>query len=195
MRHLPNVLTISRLVMTPIIVLLMFLGSPQSSAYIGHTVAFVWSSLFIFTLAGISDYVDGLLARQHGWISRFGQLIDPIADKVLVVSVIAVLLSLDRLMGWHFIPAWIIIMREICIAGLREFMSAQATEIPVSWSGKIKTGIQFVSLGFLIAAPAAEAFLPATTIGLTLLWLAALVTLSSAYDYVKGVLPSLQQKP
>ena len=191
MRRLPNYLTAFRLLVSPLIVLLIFMGAPQSGAFLGQPEFFAWAALGLFALAGITDYLDGYLARNRGWISRLGRLMDPIADKVLVISVIAALLAVDRLPNWHFIPALIIIIREICIAGLREFLSSGNNELPVSFSGKIKTVIQILSLGFIIAAPAGDALLPATTIGFTLLWLAAAVTIISAYEYVRGVMPQL----
>ena len=190
-RRLPNFLTAFRLLMSPLIVVLIFLGAPHSAAFLGYPEIFAWAALALFALAGITDYLDGYLARSRGWYTRLGKLMDPIADKVLVISVIAALLAVDRLPGWHFIPALIIIIREICIAGLREFLSSSQNELPVSFSGKIKTFIQIFALGFIIAAPAGDALLPATTIGLTLLWLAAAVTLISAWEYVRGVMPQL----
>ncbi len=191
MRRLPNYLTAFRLLVSPLILLLIFMGEPRSAAFLGYPEFLAWLALGIFALAGITDYLDGYLARSRGWYTRLGKLMDPIADKVLVISVIAALLAVDRLPDWHFIPALIIIIREICIAGLREFLSNAQNELPVSFSGKIKTFIQIFALGFMIAAPAGDTLLPATTIGLTLLWLAAAVTVISAYEYVRGVMPQL----
>ncbi|NQY81547.1 MAG: CDP-diacylglycerol--glycerol-3-phosphate 3-phosphatidyltransferase [Alphaproteobacteria bacterium] len=191
MHRLPNILTAMRLIVSPIVVLLIFMGAPNSDAFFGMPDLFAWVGLGFFALAGLTDYLDGYLARSRGWISRLGRLMDPIADKVLIISVIAALLAVDRLPGWHFVPALIIIIREICIAGLREFLSTSVGEIPVSFSGKIKTFIQILSLGFLIAASAGDSFFPATIIGLTLLWLAAAITLISAYEYVRGVMPKI----
>lgn len=191
MHRLPNILTAFRLLVSPLIVLLVFLGSSGTERLWGTAEIYSWAALGLFAVAGITDYIDGYLARSRDWISKLGRMFDPIADKVLVISVIAALLAVDRLPGVHFIPALIIIVREICIAGLREFLSSSTDELSVSYSGKVKTLIQLLSLGFLIAPPTTS-ILPSHIIGLTLLWMAAAVTLISAYEYVRSVMPHLE---
>lgn len=191
MRSLPNTLTAIRLFVAPLVVVLIFMGSPTSAAYIGVPELCAWIAFGLFVFAGITDGLDGYLARSKGWISRLGKMMDPIADKVLVTLVLAALLATDRLTDWHFIPASVIILRELFISGMREFLSGYSTDLPVSFISKIKTLLQILALGFLIVAPATDSFMPASVIGLTLTWVAALVTLTSAYLYVQQVLPQM----
>lgn len=181
--NIPNILTLGRIFAIPLLVI--------SFNHEGNK--YVWISLIIFTIASISDYLDGYLARKLNLQSNFGRLLDPIADKLIVASVIMLLVMTDMIIGWNIIAAIIILCREILVSGLREFL-AKTTEtkediLPVTYLSKIKTAIQMFALGFLISAPAVEWFLPqAFVIGISLLWIAASITLYTGYQYMdKGL--------
>lgn len=178
LRHalaLPNLLTYGRLVAVPVVAALL-----QSPAE--HWMR--WSALAVFTVAGVTDFLDGYLARIWKQQSPLGQMLDPIADKLLVATTLLVLASNQTLDNWTLWAAIIILCREILVSGLREYLAEKAT-LPVSALAKWKTTVQMIALGFLIAGPAGEVVLPgAMRIGATLLWLAAALTLYTAVDYL-----------
>jgi len=144
-----------------------------------------WGALFLFVLAAFTDFFDGFIARKYHQTSQLGKFIDPMADKLLVLCSIVALLYIHRLNGIFIIPAFLILCRELFISGLREFVSTEhRTTIVVNWVGKLKTTVQMMSLGFLIPSPYAYDFLYAQTVGITLLWGAAGLSLFSGYQYV-----------
>lgn len=172
--NLPNILTISRICVIPLIVAFCLIGAP------------VWEmcALILFICAGLTDYLDGYFARILHMDSSFGRFLDPIADKLLVASLLLTLTSLGRIYFLHLIPALIILCREILVSGLREHLAEIQKTVPVSYGAKWKTSIQMVALGFLILSPTTIA--PITSyIGLCGLWLAALLTLSTGCAYLK----------
>ena len=174
---LPNILTLSRILAVPFLVLLLW-----DSGWVGHLAAFV-----LFGVAAATDYLDGYLARSQGTVSKLGVFLDPIADKIMVAATIVMLVHTGTIHGWAVIPALVILLREITVSGLREYLAALRVSVPVTQVAKYKTTLQLVSLGFLIAGPAGEKVLPYTQIiGLTLLWAAALLTLYSGWDYMKA---------
>ena len=176
MTTLPNLLTLSRIVVIPVLVALFFV--PGNAAK--------WVALGLFTAAGITDYFDGYFARTRRQISALGRFLDPVADKLLVASVILLLVAFGRIAGWTVLPALVILCREILVSGLREFLAGLRVRVPVSRLAKWKTGIQMVAIGFLIAGDAAPDEIPALQIGAVGLWIAAALTMLTGYDYLRS---------
>lgn len=173
---LPNLLTLSRILAVPFIVGAFFIAPPW-----GPGIAFV-----VFVIAGLTDFLDGYLARAQGTVSKLGVFLDPIADKIMVAAVILMLAAEGAVTGVHIIAAVIIMCREIFVSGLREFLAGTKVSVPVSQLAKWKTAFQMIALGALILEGAVGALLPAATIGLIGLWLAAALTLVTGYDYLKA---------
>ena len=142
----------------------------------------------LFIVSSVSDYFDGYLARTLNQSSKLGTLLDPIADKLLIASVIVVLVDTGVISNIHVVPALIILLREIAISGLREFLAKLNTDMPVSKLAKYKTTFQMVSLSILIISLGFELNDLLWNIGLITLWIAAIITLLSGYNYmVKGL--------
>jgi cardiolipin synthase len=173
---LPNLLTLSRIVVIPVLVALFFLPGEAAK----------WSALVLFTLAGITDYFDGYFARSRRQISALGRFLDPVADKLLVASVILLLVAFGRISDWTVLPALVILCREILVSGLREFLAGLRVRVPVSRLAKWKTTIQMVAIGFLIVGDAAPPAIPALEIGAVGLWIAAALTMVTGYDYLRA---------
>jgi len=181
---LPNLLTYARILAVPLIVLCFFLeGKLQSSDFAR------WSALAIFIAASVTDYLDGYLARTWKQTSNIGRMLDPIADKLLV-STCLLLLAADTdhtIAGWTLWAAIIILCREILVSGLREYLAALKVSVPVTQLAKWKTAIQMVAIATLLVGPAGDKIVPYTTeIGITLLWVSAIVTLYTGYDYFRA---------
>jgi cardiolipin synthase len=175
--NLPNILTFSRIAAIPVLIaLLLFVGDPTGS----------WLAFAAYTLACITDFFDGYLARAWHQQSALGRFLDPIADKLLVASVLLVLVGIDRISGLTVLPAAVILCREILVSGLREFLAQVRVSVPVTTMAKWKTTIQMLALGFLLAGPSGPDFGPLTTtdIGVYGLWGAAVLTLVTGYDYL-----------
>jgi CDP-diacylglycerol--glycerol-3-phosphate 3-phosphatidyltransferase len=181
MLTLPNLLTLSRIFAVPILVFLLWRPTP-----IDYGVTFI-----LYCVVGITDYFDGYLARAQGQISRLGQFLDPIADKIMVAAVIVMLISSRKMSGepvihgLHIIPALVILLREIIVSGLREFLAPLNVSMPVSSLAKWKTTFQLVSLGALILSGAFPAQAWMHQVGLGSLWAAAALTLVTGYDYLR----------
>ena len=193
MLTLPNLLTLSRILAVPILVFLLWKPAPYD-----YLITFV-----LYCLVGITDYFDGYLARAQGLTSRLGQFLDPIADKIMVAAVLVMLMASREADGdppviqdWAVIPALIILLREIMVSGLREFLAELKVLVPVSALAKWKTTLQLVALGALILGGAlSEATrigglgLPPQPwvhdVGLASLWAAAALTLVTGYDYLR----------
>lgn len=177
---LPNLLTLSRIVVIPLVVAAFYLETPWDD----------WVPLALFAYASITDFFDGYLARSWGQMSALGRFLDPIADKLLIATVILMLVALDRISGWHVLPAIVILLREILVSGLREFLAEVRVSVPVSAMAKWKTGIQMVALGFLLASESGDGVLPgvgtSTLIGEYGLWVAAILTLYTGWDYLRA---------
>jgi cardiolipin synthase len=182
--NLPNVLTYGRILAVPLVVLCFFLeGRLQSSDFAR------WSALFVFIAASITDYFDGYLARAWKQTSNIGRMLDPIADKLLVSTCLLLLAAdTDRtIAGWSLWAAIIILCREILVSGLREYLAALKVSVPVTKLAKWKTTIQMIAIAILLVGPAGDKILPYTTqFGLVLLWVAAVVTLYTGYDYFRA---------
>ena len=181
MLTLPNLLTLSRIFAVPILVFLLWRPSP-----VDYAITFV-----LYCIVGLTDYFDGYLARTQGQISRLGQFLDPIADKIMVAAVLVMLISsrkanpIPEIEGIHIIAALIILLREIFVSGLREFLAPLNVSMPVSSLAKWKTTFQLVALGALILGGAVPAQAWVHLVGLASLWLAAVLTLVTGYDYLR----------
>jgi cardiolipin synthase len=165
----PNLLTASRILAVPALV-----GGFYIPGFAGY-----WITCLIFTLAALTDWLDGYLARSWSMQSALGRMMDPIADKLLVGAAILMLVHLDRA---PILPALVILCREILVSGLREFLAEVKVGLPVSRLAKWKTGVQMTAIGFLIAAPAGPGW--ALDVGYYGLWLAAGLTLITGFDYL-----------
>ncbi|MBC7577665.1 MAG: CDP-diacylglycerol--glycerol-3-phosphate 3-phosphatidyltransferase [Tardiphaga sp.] len=181
MLTLPNLLTLSRIFAVPILVFLLWRPAP-----LDYAITFV-----LYCVVAMTDYFDGYLARAHGQISRLGQFLDPIADKIMVVAVLIMLISsrkanpVPEIAGLHIIAALIILLREIFVSGLREYLASLQVSVPVSQLAKWKTTFQLVALGALILGGALPHLAWVHTIGLISLWAAAILTLITGWDYLR----------
>jgi CDP-diacylglycerol--glycerol-3-phosphate 3-phosphatidyltransferase len=181
MLSLPNLLTLSRILAVPILVFLLWRPAP-----LDYAITFV-----LYCVVGITEYFDGYLARAQGRISRLGQFLDPIADKIMVGAVLVMLISsrkenpLPEIAGLHIIPALVILLREIIVSGLREFLAELQVSVPVSALAKWKTTFQMVALGALILGGAVPDMAWVHLVGIVCLWLAAALTLVTGYDYLR----------
>jgi cardiolipin synthase len=173
-RTIANKLTLSRILVIPIILGLLVL--PYAWA--------AWTALVLFVAAGITDMLDGYMARLEGQVSLLGQFLDPIADKLLVAAVVLLLVYNGQITGLAIFPAVVILLREVAVSGLREFLAQVHVGMPVSQLAKWKTFIQIVALSFLIAGDRYGApFFHATLVGDILLWVAGVFTVITALDY------------
>lgn len=174
---LPNILTLSRIVVIPILMVAFYMEQPLGG----------WIAGIVFAFAAITDFFDGYLARTSGTVSKIGKFLDPIADKLMVGAVIILVVAFDIVDGLHIIAAVIIMCRELLVSGLREFLAGEQIDVPVSVIAKWKTAFQMIALGFLCWAPAGDALgFYATEIGLTTLWFSAVLTLYTGYDYLRA---------
>lgn len=190
MLSLPNILTLSRILAVPILLFLLWPGVIEGSHQpkpIDYALAFG-----LYCLMGITDYFDGYVARSRGIVSRLGAFLDPIADKIMIAAVIIMLMASRRANGdppiiedLHIIPALIILLREMIVSGLREFLADLRVSMPVSHLAKWKTTLQLVALGALILGGALPAEYWIHLVGLASLWAAAALTLVTGYDYLR----------
>ncbi len=172
----PNILTYLRILGVPLVAACLLYGGDAAR----------WWALGIFTVAAITDFFDGYLARIWSQQSSLGRMLDPIADKLLVAAILIVLAVDGTIEGYHVWAALIILCREILVSGLREFLAELQVSVPVTNLAKWKTTVQLVAFGFLIAGPAGDKVLPYNTeIGLAGLWIAAVITLYTGYDYFR----------
>ena len=176
MLTLPNILTLSRIVTVPL--LAAFLWWPEWRT--GYAVAFA-----IYCLMGITDYFDGYLARAQGTVSKLGIFLDPIADKIMVAAVILMLVGKGVIADFHLIAALIILLREITVSGLREFLAQLQVSVPVSQLAKWKTTLQLVAFGALILGQAVPNYPWVADVGLISLWVAAVLTAITGWDYLR----------
>ena len=180
---IPNILTIGRIIIVPFFVISFFLPG-----FYGEIIPFL-----LFILASFTDFLDGLLARLYKEESKLGELLDPIADKIIVSTALILLVMNETIQNYEVIAAIIILTREILISGLREFLAEIQIKMPVSGLAKVKTFIQMFSIAILLTGETGNKIINfedynAQTIGIVLLWLSAFLTLYTAYDYVrKGI--------
>jgi cardiolipin synthase (CMP-forming) len=176
--NLPNVLTYGRVVAVPVVVACMFWPEEFWMR---------WAALAVFTVAAITDFFDGYLARAWQQQSTLGRMLDPIADKLLVSATLLMLVADRTINSWAIWAAIVILSREILVSGLREYLAELRVSVPVSTVAKWKTTLQLIAIGFLLAGPAGEHVLPGTVkIGLGLLWISAILTLYTGYDYFRA---------
>lgn len=177
MAKLPNWLTYGRIAAIPVIMVLILSGSTGLR----------WLALLLYIAAAVTDYFDGYLARKYGTVSPIGRMLDPIADKLLVGALLLIF-CFDGTFGvWDLIPATIILLREIFVSGLREFMGTENIVVPVSKLAKYKTTVQLVAIGVLVAEPLVMGMREVSDI---LLWAAAILTLITGWQYWQGVTAS-----
>ena len=180
---IPNILTIGRIIIVPIFVLTFFIPG-----FFGDLIPF-----FIFILASFTDYLDGLLARLFKEESKLGEILDPIADKIIVASALILLVMNGTIKNYEVIAAIIILTREILISGLREYLAKGSVNMQVTSLTKLKTFLQMLSIAILLTGESGNKLINfqdynAQTIGIILLWLSAFLTLYTGYDYVrKGI--------
>ena len=173
---LPNLLTLSRIVAIPLLIALFWVPAPSGN----------WLAFAVFAAAGLTDLLDGWLARRWQQVSALGRFLDPIADKLLVAAALLMLVSHDSIHGFTVLPAIVILCREILVSGLREFLAELRVSLPVSRLAKWKTTIQMVAIGVLLIGDAGPPTIPVKLIGEIGLWLAAALTMITGYDYLRA---------
>ena len=176
MLNLANILTLSRIVAVPLLVALLW----PVGGWFDYALAFA-----LYCLMAITDYFDGYVARATGTVSRLGIFLDPIADKIMVAAVILMLIFIQTITGWAVIAALIILLREITVSGLREFLAGLQVSVPVTKLAKWKTAFQLIALGALILAGAARQWPWVHDVGVWSLWAAALLTVVTGWDYLR----------
>ena len=183
MLTLPNILTLSRILAVPILVILLWpdsAGTPPSPTRLEYGLA--WG---LYTLMAVTDYFDGYLARAQGTVSKLGIFLDPIADKIMIAAVILMLVLTGDLKSYAAIAALIILLREIAVSGLREFLAGVQVSVPVSQLAKWKTTFQLVSLGAIILGRALPRWSWIEQVGFFSLYAAAVLTLVTGWDYLR----------
>ena len=180
---LPNLLTLSRIAVLPLLVAAFYLDAP-------------WTSIVacaVFASASLTDYLDGYVARTFQQTSSLGRFLDPVADKIMVAAALMMLVADARIIGLMILPALVILCREILVSGLREFLAELQVSLPVSRLAKWKTAIQMIAISLLLLGDAGPAWLPVVPIGDVLLWLAAGLTLITGYDYLRAGLRHMRE--
>ena len=189
LKKIPNILTVGRILIVPFFVLAFYLPG-----FYGDLTA-----LILFIIASFTDFLDGMLARFLGEESKLGELLDPIADKIIVAAALILLVMDGTIRNYEVIAAIIILTREILISGLREFLAKGKIKLPVSNLAKLKTVLQMVSIALLLSGDTGNKIINfqdynAQTIGIILLWLSAFLTLYTGYDYLrKGIDHAIDQ--
>jgi cardiolipin synthase (CMP-forming) len=179
---LPNLLTYARIAAVPAVVACLYWQDILSGG-----IWLRWVALALFISAAVTDFFDGYLARVWGQQSSFGRMLDPIADKLLVSCCLLMLAADGTIRGWSIWAAMVILCREILVSGLREYLAELRVSVPVTRLAKWKTAVQLVAVGFLLAGKAGDEIVPGVTLsGLTLLWMSALVTLYTGWDYFRA---------
>jgi cardiolipin synthase len=183
LKKIPNILTIGRIIIVPFFVLAFYLPG-----FYGDLTAFA-----LFVVASFTDFLDGMLARMMGEESKLGELLDPIADKIIVATALILLVMSGTIRHYEVIAAIIILTREILISGLREFLARGQIKLPVTNLAKLKTFLQMLAIALLLTGETGNKILNfqdynAQTIGIILLWLSAFLTLYTGYEYLrKGI--------
>ncbi|MBI1417366.1 MAG: CDP-diacylglycerol--glycerol-3-phosphate 3-phosphatidyltransferase [Limimaricola sp.] len=201
---LPNTLTVLRLAAAPgVAVMFLYFHRPGAD----------WAALILFVLAAITDYFDGYLARAWKQESKFGTMLDPIADKAMVIIALLVITGFSGMNPWILLPATLIFFREVFVSGLREYLGATAKLLAVTKLAKWKTTAQMVAIAILFLGTGLD-YLErgrgptvgglarlsdgpagwATLVGIILLWVAAVLTLITGWDYFRKSLPHLRDQ-
>jgi cardiolipin synthase (CMP-forming) len=179
---LPNILTYARIAAIPVVV-----GCIYAQSIMDGPLWLRWVALAVFIAAGVTDYLDGYYARILDQHSAFGRMLDPIADKLLVASCLLMLAADGIIHGWTLWAAIVILCREILVSGLREYLAALRVSVPVTKLAKWKTTVQLVAIGFLLAGEAGDEIVPIITqTGLLLLWVSAIFTIYTGWDYFRA---------
>lgn len=187
--NLPNRLTIFRIALVPVVVIFLFLSDPDIHVFEKHKLLLGWLAGIIFIIASITDYFDGLLARQRGLITAFGSFLDPIADKFLVVSGLIMLSALGRV---HSLVVIILVLREMYMTSLRLFAAHQDIKVPVNDMGKWKTACQMTAMPMLMINDTVLG-IPLSIVGLILIYLASILSLISATHYSLTLVKRLKE--
>jgi cardiolipin synthase len=180
--NLPNILTLSRIVVIPLIVAAFYLPPGTAS----------WTTFALFAYASVTDYFDGMLARRWDQTTDVGRFLDPIADKLLVGAVLVMMIATGVITGPAVIAALLILLRELLVSGLREFLAGKQIVVPVSSVAKWKTGVQLVAIALLLLAGVAPQI---GTLGGVLLWVATALTVYTGYEYLRGGIAHMTQPP
>jgi cardiolipin synthase len=187
---LPNILTYARIAAIPVVV-----GCIYAQAIMDGPLWLRWVALAVFIAAAVTDFLDGYYARIWDQHSAFGRMLDPIADKLLVASCLLMLAADGIIHGWTLWAAIVILCREILVSGLREYLAALRVSVPVTKLAKWKTAVQLVAIGFLLAGDAGDQLFASivpvlgpvvTQMGLLLLWISAIVTIYTGWDYFRA---------
>lgn len=183
--NLANLLTLSRIAAIPLVIATFYLDEPMGN----------WLGLAIYSVACITDFFDGYVARAWSQQSQLGRFLDPVADKLLVSALLLMLVATGRIPGIAVLPAVVILCREILVSGLREFLATAHVGVPVSKLAQWKTTVQMLALGFLMVGTAGPDFGPLSTteVGVWGLWIAAILTLVTGYDYLRAGLRHVDQ--
>lgn len=174
LKNIPNILTITRIAVIPIIILTFYFEDAVFAHKLGAA---------LFVLACVTDFLDGYLARRFNLQSSFGVMLDPIADKLLVGSVLMMLVKFDRAQE---LPCLLILVRELTVTGLREFLAQVHVSVPVSELAKVKTAVQMVALTILILGSKGSGIEYLDIIGQVAIWVAAILTVITGYSYLKA---------
>lgn len=172
---IPNILTMFRIGILPVLIVLFYIQAPWAT----------WTALGVYTVAALTDFFDGYIARAMNTMSAFGRFLDPIADKLVVGAMLVLLAGFDRLPGLWLVPAIVILVREILITGMREFLGPYKVTLPVSRLAKWKTTSQLIAMGFLIVGHLGDALVPNTLlVGQIGLCIAAVLTVITGWSYM-----------
>lgn len=182
---LPNILTYTRILVIPLLLVTFYINDEGAR----------WVACVLFLAAALTDFFDGYLARSRNQVSKLGRFLDPIADKLLVAAVLLMLAGFRRISELAYLPAVVILCREILVSGLREFLAEIQVSMPVSRLAKWKTALQLVALAWLLVGDAAPVWLHVRIVGEAGLWGAALLTMVTGYDYLKAGLVHMQTEP
>ncbi|WP_424932259.1 CDP-diacylglycerol--glycerol-3-phosphate 3-phosphatidyltransferase [Amaricoccus macauensis] len=185
---IPNILTLARLVAAPGVAL-AYAAFPRPAAD--------WVALSLFILAALTDYLDGRLARAWGQESNFGRMLDPIADKAMVIIALSMIVGLSGINPLILIPTAFILLREVFVSGLREFLGADAGRLKVTPLAKWKTTVQMVAipvlfLGGVLRLEGAGGGI-VQVFGIILIWVAGGLTVMTGYDYLQKAIPFLKE--
>ncbi len=181
---LPNLLTLSRIAVIPLVVGSFYLDGDWPR----------WTACWVFVAAAITDWFDGYLARTRNEVSSLGRFLDPIADKLLVGSTLFMLATFDRIDAATVMPALIILLREILVSGLREFLAELRVSMPVTRLAKWKTGFQMVALPVLLVGDVGPEILHPKMLGEACLWVAAILTMITGWDYLLAGMAAVREE-
>ncbi len=182
--NLPNLLTLFRIAVIPGLVALFYIESRFAS----------WLACGLFSLAAITDFLDGYIARVTKQQSAFGRFLDPVADKLLVSSALLMMVAFGQISGLVILPALVILCREITVSGLREYLAGLQVSVPVSQLAKWKTTLQMVAIAVLIVGDNGPRDIPVVEIGEVGLWAAAILTIVTGYDYLRAGLRHIERE-